>query len=231
MSNELQLGAFGSGEAEDIQEAIQRSLGNPPTYTEPQTRIDQHAAWNQHAREPIQMAMPGPVAVAPIQVAMPDPMAAAPRAAAVQQNNIQNNDMLNRLTQGINTLNRNQEQYDSRREYDNAKERRLRLLGLDLLPYYSDDYKRQSMEEKVNELIKKELQKELTSTQKIPDSEMMKLVKTLIKKSVSKKKPKKNSKKKNSKKKNSKKKPKKNSKKKNSKKKPKKNSKKKNSKK
>ena len=220
MSNGLQLGAFGSGETEDIEEAIQQSLGNPPTYTEPQTRIDQNAAWNQHARAAVPMAMPGPVAAAPIQMARPDPvaaapiqmarpgpMAAAPIAAPVQQNNIQNNDMINRLTQGINTLNRNQAQYNNMQEYDNAKERRLRLLGLDLLPYYSDNYKRQSMEEKVNELIKKELQKELTSTQKIPDSEMMKLVKTLIKKSVSKKKPKKNSKK------NSKKKPKKNSKK------------------
>lgn len=75
------------------------------------------------------------------------------------------------------------------RSYDDDKERRLRALGLRLLPTYSDLYRKQTMEEKINELIKKELQKETTSIKPKTDSELLSLVKTLIKKSASKKKP------------------------------------------
>lgn len=88
------------------------------------------------------------------------------------------------------------------RDYDNVKENRLISLGLRLLPNYSDIYRKQTMEEKVNDLIKKELQKETTSVKTKSDTDLMNLVKTLIKNSTSKKKSKKKSaKKKRSKKK------------------------------
>ena len=97
-----------------------------------------------------------------------------------------------------------QSQLRSNREYDTIKENRLRLLGSRLiLPEYSDLYYRKKVEDKINELIKKELVKETTSDKPKTDNEMIKLVKTLIKKFSSAK----TSKKKSAKKKSAKKKP------------------------
>jgi hypothetical protein len=102
------------------------------------------------------------------------------------------------------------------RDYNWDKDRRLRLLGLGLLPSAYDGFRKTSMEDKINELIKKELNKETTTSKEKTDSELMSLVKTLIKKNTPtrkppKKKSKKKSVKKKSKKKSVKKKPKKKS--------------------
>jgi hypothetical protein len=98
------------------------------------------------------------------------------------------------------------------RDYDWDKDRRLRLLGLGLLPPAYDGFRKTSMEDKINELIKKELNKETTTSKEKTDSELMSLVKTLIKKNTpARKSRKKKSKKKSVKKKSVKKKPKKKS--------------------
>ena len=74
------------------------------------------------------------------------------------------------------------------RIYDFDKELRLKNLGLRLIPAYSDIYKRQTMEEKINDLIKKELEKETKSSKEKTDLELINLVKTLLKKKAPKKK-------------------------------------------
>lgn len=94
------------------------------------------------------------------------------------------------------------------RKYDWEKDRRLKILGLNLLPSTYDGFRRTSMEDKINDLIKKELQKETQSSKEKSDSEMLSLVKTLIKKNTPTRKPRKKSvKKKSVKKKSAKKKP------------------------
>jgi hypothetical protein len=82
-----------------------------------------------------------------------------------------------------------------RRSYDIEKERRILSLGTRLIPAYEDIFYKNRIEEKINALIKKELQKETTSSKEKTDSELLKLVKTLITKNQ----PKKTSKKKVSK--------------------------------
>jgi hypothetical protein len=67
-----------------------------------------------------------------------------------------------------------------RRIYDMERDGRLRLLGYNLLPKYSDLYYRNKVEEKINDLIKRELNN--TNKEKT-DDELMQLVKKLIKES------------------------------------------------
>ena len=108
----------------------------------------------------------------------------------------------------------NERRQDERRDSSNTdKEQRLMSLGLRLLPSYTDTYYRKTVEEKISDLIKKDVNKEKS------DSEMLKLVKLLIKKSAPKKKSAKKKSKKKSKKSAPKKKPKKSAKKKSKKKK------------
>jgi hypothetical protein len=92
------------------------------------------------------------------------------------------------------------------RDYNWDKDRRLRLLGLGLLPPAYDGFRRTSMEDKINELIKKELNKETTTSKEQTDNELMSLVKTLIKKNTPTRKPRRKKSKKKSAKKKSKKK-------------------------
>ena len=92
------------------------------------------------------------------------------------------------------------------RDYDYDRENRLRLLALGLIPDFPYISKT-SLEEKVNELIKKELKKDTTAVKPSTDEEMVKLIKVAIDSANPKKasKPKKkSSKKKSSKKKSSK---------------------------
>jgi outer membrane biosynthesis protein TonB len=86
------------------------------------------------------------------------------------------------------SISADQARLSANRSYDTAKENRLRLLGSRLIPTYSDTYYKNTVEDKINELIKKELTKETTSVSPKTDSEMIKLVKTLIKKTTPKKK-------------------------------------------
>ena len=88
------------------------------------------------------------------------------------------------------------------RDYDYDRERRLRLLGLGLIP--DDSYMSKALlEDKVNELIKKELNKETTAPKPTTDEEMVKLIKIAIDadKPTKHSKPKKSKKKKTSRKK------------------------------
>ena len=64
--------------------------------------------------------------------------------------------------------------------YDMERDGRLRLLGYNLLPKYSDLYYKNKVEEKINDLIKRELNN--TAKEKT-DDELMQLVKKLIKES------------------------------------------------
>ena len=64
--------------------------------------------------------------------------------------------------------------------YDMERDGRLRLLGYNLLPKYSDLYYKNKVEEKINDLIKRELNN--TNKEKT-DDELMQLVKKLIKES------------------------------------------------
>jgi hypothetical protein len=91
------------------------------------------------------------------------------------------------------------------RDYDYDRENRLRLLALGLIPDFPYISKN-NLEDKVNELIKKELKKDTTAAKPSTDEEMVKLIKIAIdsvepKKKSSKKasKPKKKSSKKASK--------------------------------
>jgi hypothetical protein len=91
--------------------------------------------------------------------------------------------------------------------YDIARAHKLRELGIKLLPEHFNTSSKSQLEEKVTELIKKELIKEGLSSVDKTDEELMKLVRNLISKSSKKKSSKKkSSKKKSSKKKSSKKK-------------------------
>jgi hypothetical protein len=67
-----------------------------------------------------------------------------------------------------------------RRIYDMERDGRLRLLGYNLLPNYSDIYYKNKVEEKINDLIKRELN---NTTREKTDDELMQLVKKLIKES------------------------------------------------
>jgi hypothetical protein len=144
------------------------------------------------------------------------PNAPRPNNIRNQQNAINRENQ--RLAQERRSVAAAQAQLQANRAYDTAKENRLRLLGSQLIPTYSDLYYKNKVEDKISELIKKELTKETTSSKEKTDSEMLKLVKTLIRKSAPKKSKKKSSKKKSkkksAKKKSAKKKPKKKSKKK-----------------
>ena len=71
------------------------------------------------------------------------------------------------------------------------KERRWTILGKKLLPSYSDLYYKNQMEEKINELIQKQLRAESNGNKEKTDIELLKLIKELIDKSA--KKPKKKS--------------------------------------
>ena len=64
--------------------------------------------------------------------------------------------------------------------YDMERDGRLRLLGYNLLPKYSDLYYKNKVEEKINDLIKRELN---NTTKEKTDDELMQLVKKLIKES------------------------------------------------
>jgi hypothetical protein len=138
----------------------------------------------------------------------PSPPPARPNNIRIQQNAINRENR--RLAQERRSIAAAQAQLQANRSYDTTKENRLRLLGSQLIPTYSDLYYKNKVEDKINELIKKELTKETTSSKEKTDSEMLKLVKTLIRKSAPKKSKKKSAKKK-SKKKSVKKKPKKKS--------------------
>ena len=152
-----------------------------------------------------------PPARPPSQPQPQQPNAPRPNNIRNQQNAINRENQ--RLAQERRSVAAAQAQLQANRAYDTAKENRLRLLGSQLIPTYSDLYYKNKVEDKISELIKKELTKETTSSKEKTDSEMLKLVKTLIRKSTPKK-SKKKSKKKSAKKKSAKKKPKKKSKKK-----------------
>jgi hypothetical protein len=97
-------------------------------------------------------------------------------------------------------------------EYDRNKEYRLRNLLWDLIP--ADSYYRDILKDKINDILRRELMRETKTNDVKTDSEMVQIVKSLIKKSMSsaprktsrKKSAKKSSKKKSSKKKSAKKK-------------------------
>ena len=104
-----------------------------------------------------------------------------------------------------------QKQIINNLEYDIARANRLKLIGLQLIPNSVNLIKQKSMEEKINELIKKELEKKEKDKN---DSEIMEKITKLLKlkslninnkKSSKKKSSKKKSKKKSSKKKSKKK--------------------------
>jgi hypothetical protein len=156
-----------------------------------------------------------PPARPPSQPQPQQPNAPRPNNIRNQQNAINRENQ--RLAQERRSVAAAQAQLQANRAYDTTKENRLRLLGSQLIPTYSDLYYKNKVEDKISELIKKELTKETTSSKEKTDSEMLKLVKTLIRKSTpkkSKKKSKKKSAKKKPNKKSAKKKPKKKSKKK-----------------
>ena len=73
--------------------------------------------------------------------------------------------------------------HNDRHIYDMERDGRLRLLGYNLLPKYSDLYYRNKVEEKINDLIKRELNKDTTKEK--TDAELLQLIKSLIKESGS----------------------------------------------
>ena len=202
-------------EDEQIQHAIQNSM-------ESAFGIKPDLSARPPSPPPARTPSPPPARTQPQPQPQPQPQqphAPRPNNIRNQQNAINRENQ--RLAQERRSVAAAQAQLQANRAYDTTKENRLRLLGSQLIPTYSDLYYKNKVEDKISELIKKELTKETTSSKEKTDSEMLKLVKTLIRKSAPKK-SKKKSKKKSAKKKSKKKSAKKKSKKKSDKKKPKK---------
>ena len=83
----------------------------------------------------------------------------------------------------INTRNLLSAHNTMQREYDKSKERRLRLLGMDLLSNY-DVYNRDIIEGMINRVIKEELEKESNTRYTKTDNEIMDMVAHIIKQSL-----------------------------------------------
>jgi hypothetical protein len=70
----------------------------------------------------------------------------------------------------------------TQKAYDMNKELRLQELSQRLIPTYSDIYNKESMKDRINKLIKKELNKETTLEKEKTDMELVNIMKSLIKK-------------------------------------------------